>query len=100
MARIQALAATGNYALAQNECTWLVRSLGLGDQREDPHFRRLLSYVVGEAMLANLHVTRQKWCEEVELPADWPYEAHEGVPYRLFRSPVVAPQTPNPKGRA
>ena len=59
-----------------------------------------LDVYVGEAMLANLHVTRQKWCEEVELPPDWPYEAHEGVPYRLFRSAVVAPQTPSPQRRA
>lgn len=48
---------------------------------------------VGEAMVANLHVTRQRWCEEVELPVDWPYQVHEGVPYRLFHSAVIAPKS-------
>lgn len=47
---------------------------------------------VGEGMFANLHVTRQNWCEPVDLPRDWPYEVHEGVPYRLFRSAVIPPK--------
>lgn len=45
---------------------------------------------VGEGLAANVHVSRQKWFEEVETPGDWPFEIHEGIPYRLFQTEVVA----------
>jgi hypothetical protein len=51
MVRFQALAATGQYALARSEGTRLVRSLALGDQQEEPRFRELLARTVGKAML-------------------------------------------------
>lgn len=44
---------------------------------------------LGEGMAQNVHVTRQELVDEVAPPKDWPYESHDDVAYRVFRSEVI-----------